>query len=186
MVSSVLNKKTDNNNTKTCMRFVSYNKPKSASQQMSEQVLMLCDSTCRLHASVLLLIRAGSQSQTRTEAFCCKISDWMYHVLNITWTNSIQFWNWFLDQIEILTFSKNHGKAPQWSKWKLRNDDRNQFNQHKVTIQGVQPVDVRQLYTLTDWQVTDQFLLYQFHQEMAMTPDQSSQGGYHSPAMMYK
>ena len=54
------------------MRFVLYNKLKSASERRSEGAFVLCDRSRQLHASVLLLVTAGSQSETRTVAFCCK------------------------------------------------------------------------------------------------------------------
>ena len=57
--------------------FIFYNKLKWASEQTSVCVawqitFVLRDSSCQLRASVLLLITAGSQSETRTVAFCCK------------------------------------------------------------------------------------------------------------------
>ena len=56
--------------TKNCMRFVVYNKPKWASDRLNERVFVLRDESRQLRASVLLLITAGSQSETRTVGFC--------------------------------------------------------------------------------------------------------------------
>ena len=52
------------------MRFVVYNKPKWASDRLNERVFVLRDESRQLRASVLLLITAGSQSETRTVGFC--------------------------------------------------------------------------------------------------------------------
>ena len=69
MASSVVSKNKDG---KLCEIFVFGNKPKSVSKDTSEQVFVLRGRSHQLHASVLFLIMAESQSEMRTVAFCCK------------------------------------------------------------------------------------------------------------------